>query len=56
VDFSVSHSYKGPTIIFLKTNCNPNPGIEVVHGKMMPFRRLVLHFICVILAKTVYMC
>jgi len=38
----------------LKTNCNPNPGIEVVHGKTMPFRRHALHFISVILTKTVY--
>jgi len=42
----------------LKTNCNPNPhpGIEVVHGKMMPFRRHALHFICIILTKTVCIC
>jgi len=35
----------------LKTNCNSNPGVEVVHGEIMPFRRLALHFICVILTK-----
>jgi len=29
----------------LKTNFNPNPGIEVVHGKMMAVRRLALHLI-----------
>jgi len=40
----------------LKTNCNPHPGIEVVHAKMMPFRRRVLHFICMKLTKIVYIC
>jgi len=35
----------------LKTNCNPNPSIEIVHGKMMPFTSHALHFICVILTK-----
>jgi len=29
----------------LKTNCNPDPDIEVVHGKMMAFRSLALHLI-----------
>jgi len=37
----------------LKTNCNLIPGIEVVQGKMMAFKRLVLHLICVNLTKIV---
>jgi len=40
----------------LKINCNPNPGIEVVHGKMMALRRLALHSICMNLANIVYIC
>jgi len=40
----------------LKTNCNPNPGIDVVHGKMMAFTRLALHLICVNLTNIVYIC
>ena len=40
----------------LKTNCNPNPGIEVAHGKMIAFRRLALHLICMNLTNTVYIC
>jgi len=31
----------------LKTNYNPNTGIEVVRGEMMAFGRLVLHLTCV---------
>jgi len=31
-------------------------GMHVGFGKMMPFRRLDLHFICVILTKTVCIC
>jgi len=40
----------------LKTNCDPNPGTEVVHGKIMAFRRLALHLICANLTNTVYIC
>jgi len=40
----------------LKTNCNPNPDIEVVHVKMMAFRRLALHLIWVNLNNIVYIC
>ena len=40
----------------LKKNCNSNPGIEDVHGKMMAFRRLALHLICVNLIKIVSIC
>jgi len=40
----------------LKTNCNPNAGIEVVHGEMMALGRLVLHSICVNLTNAVYTC
>jgi len=40
----------------LKTNCNPNLGIEVVHGKMMALRRLALHLICVNLTNIVCIC
>jgi len=40
----------------LKTNYNPNPGIEVVHGKIMAFGRLALHLICVNLTNIVYKC
>jgi len=37
----------------LKTNYNPNTGITVVHGEMMPFERLVLHLICANLTNIV---
>jgi len=39
----------------LNTNCNLNPGIEVVHGEMMAFRRLALHLICLNLTNAVHM-
>ena len=31
----------------LKTDCNPDPGIAVMHGKMMTSRSLALHLICI---------